>query len=521
MEIEEFFQKFEGASLTYNDLIFLPSFIDFGHEAINLKTKVSREIEINIPICSSPMDTVTEDTLAIAIALQGGIGFIHYNMPPLEQAKQIQKVKRFKSGFVSDLITLDPSAKIWDVVGIRNDYGFTSIPITDNGKSHGKLVGMITKYDYSTLTQEDLDKTVLERMRPVEQLSVAAIDEISENGIVDIKQANTRLVDSHSTALPVTDREGHLLYFLTRSDLEKHMSCPHATSDSSKRLLVGAAVETWFEKAEERLSAIHRDVDVIVFDTSQGYTSYVIDLVKWTKQHYPDLQIIGGNVVTPDACQALIDAGVDGIRVGMGSGSICTTQEVGGVGRGQATAVYQCSKLCQQYGVPVIADGGIRKSSDIIKALGLGANAVMLGSLLASTNEAPGQTHIRDGVKVKEYRGMGSMQAMAKGSSVRYGIQDETIRVPEGVTGMVASRGSVEEWIPFLMQGVRQGLYKLGLKGVETIHEKLLSGDMHLERRSEEAKREGDIHGLYEVHMEALSSLSAPRETPPRQPQLN
>jgi len=506
MKIQSFFEKFEGCSLTYDDLIFLPSYVNFSHEAINLETKITREIEINIPVVSSPMDTVTEDALAIAIALQGGIGFIHYNMSPQEQAKQIDKVKRFKSGLVPDPLTLPPSAKIRDVVAIQNEYGYTSIPITENGQSHGKLVGMITKYDYSTLSEEDLEKTVRERMTPVERLSIATFDDISKNGILNITHANARLVDSHSTALPITDNKGCLLYFLTRSDLEKYMNCPHATSDRSKRLLVGAAVETWFEKAEERLAAIHRDVDVIVFDTSQGFTSYEIDLIKWTKKHYPDLQVIGGNVVTPDACEALIEAGVDGIRVGMGSGSICTTQEVGAVGRAQATSVFKCAQVCLPYSIPVIADGGIRKSADVIKALCLGAHVVMLGSLLACTNEAPGKTHIRDGVKVKEYRGMGSMQAMMRGSSVRYGIQNQGIRVPEGVTGMVPSRGSIAEWIPVLMQGVKQGFYKLGLKGVDDIQEKILENQLILERRSEGAKREGDIHGLYEVHMESISS---------------
>lgn len=504
MEIESFFNAFNGQSLTYDDLIFLPSYVDFGLESITLKTKLTREIELNVPICSSPMDTVTEDALAIGVALQGGIGFVHYNMDPWQQKKVIEKIKCFKSGLVPDPLTISPGAKIRDVVAVQNEYGFTSIPVTENGKSHGKLVGMITKYDYSTLTDEDLEKTVKERMTPAERLSLATFDEISTNGTLDIKQANARLVDSHSTALPITDRNGCLLYFLTRSDLEKHMSCPHAASDRSKRLLAGAAVETWFEKAEERLAAIHRDVDVIVFDTSQGFTSYEIDLIRWTKKHYPDLQVIGGNVVTAEACEALIQAGVDGIRVGMGSGSICTTQEVGGVGRGQATAVYQCAKACLPYGVPIIADGGVRKSADIIKALCLGASAVMLGSLLASTDEAPGKTHIRDGVRVKEYRGMGSIQAMARGSSVRYGVQNLARRVPEGVMGMVPSRGSVSDWIPFLMQGVKQGLYKLGHKSVDDIQDKLTKNDIHLEKRSEEAKREGDIHGLYEVHLEAM-----------------
>ncbi|NGX57512.1 MAG: Inosine-5'-monophosphate dehydrogenase [Chlamydiae bacterium] len=517
MQIEEFFQKFEGYSLTYDDLIFLPDYVDFAPESINLKTKITREIEINTPFASSPMDTVTEVELAIATALQGGLGLIHYNMSPEEQWKQIRRVKGFKSGFGSDPLTLSPNSRIWDVVAVRNEYGFTSIPITSDGKSHGQLVGMITKYDYSTLTDEDLDKTIAERMIPADRLTIATFGELSINGTLDINKANASLVDSRSPALPIIDSKGCLKYFITRSDLEKYISCPHATSDQSKRLLVGAAVETWFEKAEERLAAIHNDVDVIVYDTSQGFTSYELDLVKWTKQHYPDLQVIGGNVVTADACEALIEAGVDGLRIGMGSGSICTTQEVGGVGRGQATAVYECSKVCLSHGVPIIADGGIRKSADIIKALCLGANAVMLGSLLACTNEAPGKTHIKDGVKVKEYRGMGSMPAMERGSSFRYGIERSALRVPEGVTGMVSSRGSIAEWIPCIMQGVRQGLHKLGMKGIDDIHRKVAQNQIKIERRSEGAKREGDIHGLYAVHTEEMFTQTVAEN---RQPQL-
>ncbi len=339
-------------------------------------------------------------------------------------------------------------------------------------------------------------------MIPVDKLTVATFEDLSVHGVLDIKQANARLVDSHSAGLPIVDREGNLIYFITRSDLEKYQSCPNATSDSSKRLKVGAAVETWHERAYERLEEIGGDVDVIVFDTSQGYTSYEIDLIKWVKKHCPDLQVIGGNVVTADACQALIEAGADGIRVGMGSGSICTTQDVGGVGRGQASAVYECSQYCMKYGIPVIADGGISKSADIIKALCLGASAVMLGSLLACTDEAPGQTQIKNGIKIKEYRGMGSLRSMARGSSARYGIQKSSLKVPEGVEGMVPTRGSIIEWIPCLMQGVRQGLHKLGLQGLEDIAQKINQNKIELERRSEGAKREGSIHNLYEVQID-------------------
>lgn len=496
MNINDFFEHFKGYSLTYDDLIFHPSYVDFSPSDISLKTRATRTIELHIPILSSPMDTVTEAELAIALALQGGLGLIHYNLTPEEQHKEIQKVKRFKSGFVSDPLTLPPHATIHDVVAIRNEYGYNTIPITKEGTPHGRLVGMISKYDYSTLTDEDLDKRVSERMVPAENLTLATFDEVSRGGLLDHRRANQRLADSHAAALPIVDGEGNLCYFLTRADLEQHIKCPNACLDASKRLRVGAAVETWFDKAEERISLIHKDVDAIVFDTSQGWTSYEVELVRWVKLHYPDLQVIAGNVVTEEACEALIRAGADAIRIGMGSGSICTTQEVGGVGRGQATAVYHCARACKKGGIPLIADGGISKSADIIKALSLGASTVMLGSLLACTNEAPGKMQLKDGIQIKEYRGMGSLSAMEKGSSYRYGIQNSGLRMPEGVSGMVSSRGSLHDWVPCLLQGVRQGFHKLGHRSIEELHEKISQGRIALERRSEGAKQEGNVHSL-------------------------
>jgi IMP dehydrogenase len=265
-------------------------------------------------------------------------------------------------------------------------------------------------------------------------------------------------------------------------------------------------VETWAVKAEERIDLLKNIADVIVFDTSQGFTRYEIDLIRWTKKKYPHLQVIGGNVVTKEACEALIDAGADAIRVGMGSGSICTTQEVGGIGRGQATAVFECARACSKAGIPVIADGGITKSSDIVKALALGASTVMLGSLLACTDEAPGFSQIKDGIRLKEYRGMGSLKAMEKGSSIRYGTENSAIRVPEGVSGMVPSRGSISEWIPCLMQGVNQGLHKLGYSNIPDFHDSIRKNSVELERRSEGAKREAQVHSLFEVATEKVPS---------------
>lgn len=498
MKIDEFFQLFKGTSLTYDDLILLPQFVNFSIQDVDLSTKLTKDLSLNIPIVSSPMDTVTESELAIAVALQGGIGMIHYNMSPEEQRNEALKVKRFKNGFVSDPITLPPQATIKDVMRIRNELGYSTIPITEDGSPRGRLLGMISKYDYSSLTPDYQENRVKERMVPLEKLPCKTFQELcDENGIFDLYHANEKLLETHSATLPIIDEQGCLLYLITRSDVDKHQNFPNAALDKSNSLLVGAAIETWKGKAETRIETLSDVVDVIVFDTSQGFTQYEIDLIAWTKKQHPHLQVIGGNVVTPDACRALINAGADAVRIGMGSGSICTTQEVGGIGRGQATAVYTCAEECRSSGVPIIADGGISKSSDIVKALALGAGTVMLGSLLASTDEAPGRSQIKDGIRLKEYRGMGSSQAMDKGSSVRYGTQHSQIRIPEGVAGMVPSRGSIAEWIPCLLQGVKQGFHKLGFSSLDTMAEKI-----ELEKRSEEAKREGQVHNLYEFSLD-------------------
>lgn len=500
MWIQDFFSKFEGESLAYDDLILLPGFVDFGVSDVDTRTQLTREISLNIPVVSSPMDTVTEADLAIALALQGGLGLIHYNLSPQDQLEQIRKVKRYKNGFVTDPVTLPPQATIGDVVRIREEMGYSVVPITENGESDGRLVGMITKNDYSAFSDEYLKKRVSERMHPLEAMDVIRLDEIMVKGHPCIAKANERLLESHGAAVAIVDKEGHLLYIITRSDLQKHRDFPHASIDArTMSLLVGAAVETWPKKAEERLEVIASHLDVVVFDTSQGYSQFELDLIKNTKTKYPHLQIIAGNVVTEEACEALIKAGADAIRVGMGIGSICTTQEVGGIGRGQASAVYHCATTCRKHGVPLIADGGIGKSSDIVKALSLGASVVMLGSLLACTEEAPGKTEIKNGVKLKEYQGMGSLKAMAKGSGIRYGLQNSGLQVPEGVTGQVAYRGKVSEWVPLLMQGVRQGLNKLGVRGLSEIGQKIKKNRLQIEKRADGAKREGGVHSLYSV----------------------
>lgn len=288
VKIDKFFQHFSGTSLTYDDLILLPKFVNFSIDKVNLSTQLTKEISLNIPLASSPMDTVTESELAIAVALQGGVGLIHYNMSPEQQRIEVQKVKRFKNGFVSEPIVLPPTATILDVIRIRKEHGYSTIPITEAGRPRGKLLGMISKYDYSSFSPDYQENSVLERMIPKELLSCATFDELcDENGIFDLYHANEKLLEAHSAALPIIDQNGCLLYLITRSDLDKHQNFPNAALDSKNSLLVGAAVETWKTKAEERIECLEDLVDIIVFDTSQGYTQYEIELIQWTKKNSP------------------------------------------------------------------------------------------------------------------------------------------------------------------------------------------------------------------------------------------
>ena len=500
MKIHDFFAHFQGQSLTFDDLIFHPNYFDFPLEEVDTTTQLTKSISLKTPIISSPMDTVSEANLLIALALQGGMGIIHYNMSAEKQKKELEKVKRYKNGLISDPITLPPSAIIQDVIEIRRTYGYSIVPITDDGTPHGELLGMITKYDYSALDEMGLSEQVKQRMIPVEHLSTATYEELCQNGHFDLSTANQQLLDSHSIALPVVDKKGRLLSLITRSDMEKHRNYPHASLDASQSLLVGAAVETWSETAYERIECIEPLTDVIVFDTAQGFSSYLIELIRWTKEHYPNLQVIGGNVVTKEGCKALIEAGVDGIRIGMGSGSICTTRNVVGVGRAQAVAVYECAKFCKKHQIPTISDGGIRSSADIVKALVLGANTVMLGSLLAGSSEAPpGTTQVRDGIRLKEYRGMGSLEAMEMGSAARYSMQKTRTRVPEGVVGFVPFAGSVAEITQELMQGVKQGFHKLGLRNFNEISKRHQENGIELEKQTEQSQREGNVHSLFRI----------------------
>ncbi len=500
MKLAALFEKFAGMGMTYDDLLFLPSYADFAPDEVDLGCQLTRKLRLEIPIVSSPMDTVTNARLAIALALQGGLGILHYNYRSIEdQIEEIRKVKRFKNGLVSHPVTLSPDDFIDEAVKIRHERGYSLIPITEDGSSVGKLVGLLTQNDYSRAFHRG--SKVFERMVPVEKLKIFTRSELIDPSShdIDMDRANQLLLESHRPVLLLTDDDGHLEYLVTRSDLEKRETFPRAATDPrTQSLLVGAAVETYPETARERLDALVKaGVDLVVFDTSQGYSKFEIDLVRHAKRTYPDLQVIAGNVVTAAGVRALCEAGADGIRVGMGSGSICTTQDVGCVGRAQGAAVYHCAREARRHGVPILADGGVSRTGHIVCALGLGASCVMMGSMLACTEEAPGEVEYDGGVRMKSYRGMGSMDAMKAGSAVRYSLQKQIVRVPEGVSGRVMVRGPISQWVPYLMAGVRQGLQKLGAQSISGYHTLVEKGEIGVEMKTAAARQEGTVHDVY------------------------
>jgi IMP dehydrogenase len=501
MRLADLFDKLAGYGLTYDDLLFLPSYVDFSPGDVDLRTPLTRGLELKIPVVSSPMDTVTNARLAIALALQGGLGILHYNYPTIErQVEAVTKVKRFKNGLVVHPVTLSPQDPIDEAVRIRDEMGYSTIPITADGTTHGLVVGLLTQSDYSRSVHSGLK--IAERMVPLDRLALTTSSSIfsPRTRDLDLARANHLLLESHQTALLITDDDGHLEYLVTRSDLEKRESFPNAAIDPrTQSLRVGAAVETFPETAHQRLEALVKaGIDVVVFDTSQGYSKFEIELVRYAKQTYPDLQVIAGNVVTAEGARALIDAGADAIRVGMGSGSICTTQEVGHVGRAQGTAVFHVAQEAKTAGVPVVADGGISRTGHIVAAMGCGASTVMMGSMLACTEEAPGDVEYEaGGVRMKAYRGMGSMDAMKEGSAVRYSLQKQSVRVPEGVSARVIVRGPIAQWVPYLLAGVRQGMQKLGVRGVTELHRKIDSGEVGVEMRTAASRQEGAVHDVY------------------------
>lgn len=469
----------------------MPGHIGFGLADVDISSQLTRNIKLQAPFVSSPMDTVTEHKMAIMMALQGGIGIIHSNMSAAEQAAEVTLVKKFKNGFITDPICLSPETTAEEIFAIKNRKGFSSFPITANGKIGEPLVGIISNRDTSFI--EDPTAKIKEFMTPRSALVVA------KDG-VSLAEANEILKTSKKGKLPVVNENDELVALIARTDLQKNRDNPLASKDAvNKQLLVGASIGTRPEDRDRAKALVDAGVDVLIVDSSQGDSTYQLDIVRYLKATFPTVDVIGGNVVTPSQAAHLIQAGVDGLRVGMGIGSICTTQEVCAVGRAQASAVYHVAKYARKFGIPIVADGGIKSTGHITKALCLGAGTVMMGSMLAGTDESPGEYFYQDGVRLKRYRGMGSLEAMSKGSEKRY-VWDNTataVKVAQGVSGAVVDKGTLRRYIPYLMQGIRHGLQDGGIKSVEEAREKLYADKLRFEIRSPAAQQEGGVHGLH------------------------
>jgi IMP dehydrogenase len=457
--MQSYSSKFVAEGLTYDDVLLIPAYSEVLPRDVNTSTFLTKKIRLNVPIISAAMDTVTESALAIAIAQAGGIGILHKNMSAQAQAEEVRKVKRSESGMIQDPVTLHEASTVADAVKIMREFKIGGIPIIDGER---RLKGIITNRDIRF--QKEMNTPVSDVMTR-KNLITAPLG-------TTLLQAEEILQGHKIEKLPVTDKEGFLCGLITFKDIQKIKNFPLACKDEYGRLRVGAAVGVAPDNIDRVAALVSAGVDVITVDTAHGHSKGVIDMVKAVKQLYPHLQVIAGNVATAEGAIALADAGADAVKVGIGPGSICTTRIVAGVGVPQLYAVYECARALHGRDVPVIADGGIKQTGDIVKAIAAGAGSIMAGSLFAGVEESPGETIIYEGRKFKSYRGMGSVEAMDKGSKDRY-FQDDTDivtkLVPEGIVGRVPYKGTLAEVIYQYIGGLRAGMHYCGAETIEDL----------------------------------------------------
>ena len=446
-----------GEGITFDDVLLVPAYSEVIPNQVDLSTYLTKSIRLNIPMMSAGMDTVTEHRMAIAMSRQGGIGIIHKNMSIQEQAEEVDKVKRSENGVITDPFYLSPDNTLEEANNLMAKFRISGVPITENGK----LVGIITNRDLKF--EEDFSKKIKESMTS-ENLITA------KEGIT-LEEAKKILAKARKEKLPIVDDNFNLKGLITIKDIEKQIKYPLSSKDSKGRLLCGAALGITANVLDRAQELVNAHVDVVVLDSAHGHSANVLNCVRMIKEKFPDLQVIAGNVATAEATKALIEAGADAVKVGIGPGSICTTRVVAGIGVPQITAVMDCYSVAKEYGIPIIADGGIKYSGDMTKAIAAGANVCMMGSMFAGCDESPGTFELYQGRKYKVYRGMGSIAAMENGSRDRYFQSDAKKLVPEGVEGRVAYKGSVEDTVFQLMGGLRSGMGYCGAKDIEYLKE--------------------------------------------------
>lgn len=452
-------KKIIGEGLTYDDVLLVPAYSEVLPREVSIKTKFSRNITLNVPIVSAAMDTVTESAMAIAIAREGGIGVIHKNMTIEQQAAQVRRVKRAESGMIIDPITLKKENTVGDAQKTMREYSIGGIPITDED---GILIGIVTNRDLRF--ERDMNHALSEVMTKDNLITVAQGTSLQEAEIILQKHKIEKL--------PVVDKDGKLLGLITFRDITKLTQKPIANKDEYGRLRVAAALGVTPDVLERAEALVNSQVDAVIVDTAHGHTQGVVRVLKELKKKFPNLDVVVGNIATPEAAKYLVEAGADAVKVGIGPGSICTTRVVAGVGFPQFSAVLEVAEAIKESGVPVIADGGIRYTGDIPKAIAAGADCVMLGSLLAGTKESPGETIIYEGRKYKSYRGMGSVEAMKHGSKDRYfqDVEDDIKKlVPEGIVGRVPYKGELFESMTQFIGGLRAGMGYCGAKDIESL----------------------------------------------------